>query len=37
MHVATVEDVIYLALTVILAVVLTVTLLMWGRTRSPNR
>ncbi len=37
MNVASVDDVIYLALTFILAAVLTVTMLIWGRTTSPHR
>jgi hypothetical protein len=37
MNLATVDDVIYLALTFILAAVLTVTMLIWGRTTSPQR
>ena len=37
MDAATVEDLIWLALTFILAVVLTVTFLIWGRVASPHR
>jgi hypothetical protein len=37
MDAANVEDLIWLALTFILAIVLTVTLLVWGRVASPHR
>jgi hypothetical protein len=37
MDAAIVEDLIWLALTFILAAVLTVTLLIWGRVAAPHR